>query len=54
MRDYIGWHDEVSVVSQNCALHKHVIAAMLVLEVETSANGKESSTSFPLTSGETS
>jgi hypothetical protein len=33
MSDYIGRHDEVSVVSQNSALHKYVIAAVLVLVV---------------------
>ena len=29
MADYIGMHDEVSVVSQNSALHKYVIADLL-------------------------
>jgi hypothetical protein len=37
MRDYIG---EVSAVSQNSALHKYVIAAILVLEVEDFGEGE--------------
>jgi hypothetical protein len=59
MRDYIG---EVSVVSQNSALHKYVIAAILVLEVEDFGEGEQSSislwrsklSSFPLTGGKAS